>query len=98
MKIAKPSLDMESYENFTRLCANDTEVKAFDSIEKCAKSTEGSKYLELMGETTHKFQKPLKSVPTITIGESDHSKVLDLSLTSVICQNLTPKPDVCSSS
>lgn len=97
MKIASPKLDMESYEKFTHQCAEDAKIQKFESIEKCAKSDEGSKFLELMGEATHKFQKPLKSVPTITMGDAEHNKILDLSLTSIICQNLpSPKPDVCA--
>lgn len=52
-----------------RNCADKVQVKKFDAIEICANSTEGSKLLEDMGEKTDKLEKPLRSVPTITIRE-----------------------------
>lgn len=53
----------------SRKCAEKTQVKKYESIEMCANSTEGSQLLQEMGERTDKLEKPLKSVPTITIRE-----------------------------
>jgi len=91
----------QPYSQFAKRCARDTQVKNFDSIETCANNTEGSKYLELMGEATNKLQDPLKSVPTITIRESYDANIQKESLTgfaATVCQNLPkPQPAVCRS-
>jgi len=39
----------QQYAAFARRCAKDVQVKGFESIEACANSTDGSKYLEQMG-------------------------------------------------
>ncbi|CRK95009.1 CLUMA_CG008495, isoform A [Clunio marinus] len=87
------------YPSLARNCSTQVQVKNFDSIQTCANSTEGSKYLEQMGEMTLKLQNPLKSVPTITIKESYDDKIQNLALTdfsSAVCQNLPkPIPAVC---
>jgi hypothetical protein len=57
----------QPFTRFARQCADKVQVKKYDSIEICANSTEGSKLLEDFGEKTDKLEKPLKSVPTITI-------------------------------
>lgn len=90
----------QPYAQFARNCARDTQVKNFESsIEPCANSTEGSKYLEAMGEMTFKLMEPLKSVPTITIRESYDQKIQTMALTdfsTTVCQNLPkPFPAVC---
>lgn len=84
----------QPYEQLAKRCADDVRVKTFDSIRDCANSTEGSKYLEQMGEITFKLQDPLKSVPTITVRESFDPNIQKLALTdfsAAVCQNL-PKP------
>jgi interferon, gamma-inducible protein 30 len=89
----------QPYAYFARNCAKAVQVKTYDSIEACANSTEGSKYLETMGETTHKLQDPLKSVPTITVRESFDQNIQKMALTdfsSTVCQNLPkPQPAIC---
>lgn len=89
----------EPYTQFARRCAKQVQVKTFDSIEACANSTEGSKYLEQMGEITQKLQDPLKSVPIITVRESYDANIQKMALTdfnTTICQNLPkPTPAVC---
>jgi interferon, gamma-inducible protein 30 len=89
----------QPYALFARNCATEVELKTFDSILNCANSTEGSKYLETMGEITHKLQDPLKSVPTITVRESFDQNIQKMALTdfsSTVCQNLPkPFPAVC---
>lgn len=89
----------QPYGQFARRCAKDVMVKTYDSIEACANSTEGSKYLEQMGEATFKLMQPLKNVPTITIRESFDSNIQAQALTdfsSAVCQNLPkPQPSVC---
>ena len=89
----------QPYDQFARRCATAVQLKTFDSILNCANSTEGSKYLEQMGEMTHKLQDPLKSVPTITVRESFDSNIQKQSLTdfsAAVCQNLPkPQPAVC---
>lgn len=89
----------QPYAQFARNCARDVQVKTYDSIEACANSTEGSKYLETMGEITHKLQEPLKSVPTITVRESYDANIQKMALndfSSTVCQNLPkPFPAVC---
>lgn len=89
----------QPYARFARNCAQQVQVKTFDSIENCANSTEGSKYLENFGEITHKLQDPLTSVPTITIRESYDQNVQKMALTdfsATVCQNLPkPFPAVC---
>lgn len=89
----------QPYDQFARRCAKDVQVKTFDSILNCANSTEGSKYLEQMGEMTNKLQDPLKSVPTITVRESFDQNIQKMALTdfsSTVCQNLPkPQPAVC---
>lgn len=93
------SFQDQPYALFARNCARDVQVKTFDSIEACANSTEGSKYLENMGEVTHKLQDPLKSVPTITVRESFDQNIQKMALTdfsATVCQNLPkPYPAVC---
>lgn len=93
------SFEDQSYLQFAKNCARDVQVKTFDSIENCANSTEGSKYLENMGEITHKLQDPLKSVPTITVRESFDQNIQKMALTdfsATVCQNLPkPYPAVC---
>lgn len=89
----------QPYEQFARRCAKDVQVKNFESILTCANNTEGSKYLEQMGEMTQKLQDPLKSVPTITVRESYDDKIQKMALTdfsATVCQNLPkPQPAVC---
>jgi hypothetical protein len=90
----------QPYSQFARECATRTQVKNFEnSILQCANSTEGSKYLETMGEMTHKLMDPLKSVPTITIRESFDAAVQKEALTAfaaTVCNNLPkPFPAVC---
>lgn len=89
----------QAYDQFARRCAKDVQLKTFESILTCANSTEGSKYLEQMGEITHKLQEPLKSVPTITVRESFDQNIAKMALTdfsSTVCQNLPkPQPAVC---
>lgn len=89
----------QPYAQFARRCAKDVMVKTFDSIEACANSTEGSKYLEQMGEVTFKLMDPLKNVPTITVRESYDANIQASALTdfsSTVCQNLPkPHPAVC---
>lgn len=89
----------QPFEPFARRCATAVQVKTFDSILNCANSTEGSKYLEQMGEATHKLQDPLKSVPTITVRESFDQNIQKQALvdfSSTVCQNLPkPQPAVC---
>lgn len=89
----------QPYTLFARECAKRVKVNTYDSIEACANSTEGSKYLEQMGEITNKLQDPLKSVPTITIRESYDANIQKMALTdfnSTVCQNLPkPAPAVC---
>lgn len=89
----------QPYAQFARRCAKDVMVKTFDSIEACANSTEGSKYLEQMGEMTFKLMDPLKNVPTITVRESFDANIQASALTdfsSTVCQNLPkPQPAVC---
>lgn len=89
----------EPYTQFARRCAKQVKVNTYDSIEGCANSTEGSKYLEQMGEITHKLQDPLQSVPTITIRESYDANIQKMALTdfnATVCQNLPkPTPAVC---
>lgn len=89
----------QPYEQFARNCATQVQVKNIESIIGCANSTEGSKYLEIMGEMTHKLQDPLKSVPTITVRESYDDKIQKQALTgfmSTVCENLPkPMPAVC---
>jgi len=89
----------QPYGEFARHCATKVQVKTFDSIENCANSTEGSKYLEQFGEETHKLQDPLKSVPTITVRESFDAAIQKQALTDfskAVCENLPkPFPAVC---
>lgn len=89
----------QPYGQFARRCARDVQVKTYDSIEACANSTEGSKYLEQMGEITLKLMDPLKNVPTITVRESYDPIIQAAALTdfsSIVCQNLPkPYPAVC---
>lgn len=89
----------QAYGPFARRCATAVGVKTFDSIEACANSTDGSKYLEQMGEMTHKLMDPLKSVPTITVRETFDQAIQNQALTdfsSTVCQNLPkPQPAVC---
>jgi len=89
----------QPYAAFARRCARDVQVKGFESIEACANSTDGSKYLEQMGELTQKLQDPLKSVPTITVRESFDPAIQKMALTdfsATVCQNLPkPQPAVC---
>jgi len=89
----------QPFEPFARRCATAVQVKTSDSILNCANSTEGSKYLEQMGELTHKLQDPLKSVPTITVRESFDQNIQKQALidfSSTVCQNLPkPQPAVC---
>lgn len=89
----------QPYDQFARRCATAVQVKTFDSILNCANTTEGSKYLEQMGELTNKLQDPLKSVPTITIRESYDANIQKQALTDfalAVCNNLPkPQPAVC---
>lgn len=89
----------QPYAQFARKCAKDVQIDTYNSIEACANSTEGSKYLETMGEMTHKLQDPLQSVPTITVRESFDKNIQKMALTdfsSTVCQNLPkPQPKVC---
>lgn len=84
---------------FAKRCATTVGVKTFDSIEMCANSTDGSKYLEQMGEMTFKLMDPLKNVPTITVRESFDQAIQNQALTdfsTTVCQNLPkPQPKVC---
>lgn len=89
----------QPYDEFARRCADETKVQKFDSILNCANSTEGSKYLEQMGEFTYKLQNPLKNVPTITVRESFDGAIQSAALTDLsatVCKNLPkPMPAVC---
>lgn len=89
----------QPYDQFARRCAKDVQLQKFESILECANSTEGSKYLEQMGEITDKLMTPLKNVPTITVRESFDEKIQNLALTdfsTAVCQNLPkPIPAVC---
>jgi hypothetical protein len=92
----------QPYAQFARDCATKVQVKNFEaSILNCANSTEGSQYLQAMGEMTFKLMDPLKSVPTITIRESYDDNIQKASLTSfasTVCNNLPkPYPAVCRS-
>jgi len=57
------------FDSFARRCAQQVKVQKFDSILQCANATEGSKYLQQMGDLTNKLMNPLQSVPTITVRE-----------------------------
>lgn len=89
----------ESYASVARKCADKVQVKKFESIETCANSTEGSKLLEDMGEKTDKLEKPIKSVPTITIRQTYDANIQRQSLVDfqgAVCTNLPkPMPAVC---
>jgi hypothetical protein len=95
----KADFQDRNYAIFARHCADDTHVKNFESILKCANETEGSKLLQQMGEATFKLMSPLKSVPTITIRESFDANVQKRSLdnfSAAVCENLPkPMPAVC---
>lgn len=89
----------QPYDQFARRCAKDVQLQKFESILNCANSTEGSKYLEQMGELTDKLMSPLKNVPTITVRESFDQNIQKMALTdfsTTVCQNLPkPQPAVC---
>lgn len=96
----------QTYTQLARDCATAVQYKNFEgSVLLCANSTEGSKYLQEMGELTKNFARDklgsdmLKNVPTITIRESFDPSIQTMSLTSfssTVCKNLPkPMPAVC---
>lgn len=62
----------ESYSEFAKKCSVETHVEDFNSIEECARDTEGSNLLREMGDRTNKFEQPLRYVPTIVLNEVNY--------------------------
>lgn len=89
----------QPYTAFAHQCAEDVQVGDYESIEACANSTEGSLLLRQMGEITNSFQEPLKSVPTITIGnffDADVQQMATKDFCGTLCSKLPSPPAECS--
>ncbi|XP_052869396.1 GILT-like protein 1 [Anopheles cruzii] len=82
----------------TKICADVVKIEQWQTIEECAKSTEGSQLLKQHGETTNKLQNPLTSVPTVAFKQTYDGELQKLSMSSfrhALCKNLNPQPVQC---
>ncbi|XP_054747103.1 GILT-like protein 1 [Anastrepha obliqua] len=80
-------------------CARDNHISAWENIQQCANSTEGSHLLKKQGEATDQFQNPLTSVPTVVFKQRFDAKENDMAMSnflSVACKYIPqPQPKVC---
>lgn len=81
-------------------CARENHISAWENIQQCANSTEGSILLKKQGETTMQFQNPLTSVPTVVFKQQYDAKENDQAMSSflnVVCKYIPqPQPKVCA--
>jgi interferon gamma-inducible protein 30 len=74
-------------------CANATKVEQWPQIDTCAKSIDGSKYLQANGMETETLNPKLTSVPTITFGhqfDADIQAGVLVNFRKQLCKALLP--------